>query len=192
MPEASSTAEVIYYFLESNKIRINKNIANCLLTGILTDTKNFLYPSTSDQTIKIASEMLLYGARFPVIVEGSFRNKSMAAMKLWGKALNNLRVNTKFNFAYSVLTYDDISNCPVADEELEGISGFLSNLHNVNALIFLREEKIGIIRGSLRTSKPDIDVSKLAQILGGGGHKKASGFVAYGHIEKINGGFQII
>ena len=36
MPEASSTAEVIYYFLESNKIRINKNIANCLLTGILT------------------------------------------------------------------------------------------------------------------------------------------------------------
>jgi phosphoesterase RecJ-like protein len=192
LPEASSTAEVLYRFFKTNQIKINKNIATCILTGMLTDTNNFLYPSTSDTTIQIASEMLVYGARLPIILESAYRNKSIQAMKLWGRALSNLKINPRYNFAYSVLTYDDMIQCPVTDEELEGIAGFLSNLGNVSALLFLREEKNGIIRGSLRTAQPQIDVSQLAQILGGGGHKKASGFVICGHLEKTDNGFQVI
>jgi len=191
-PHVSSTAELIYYFLRSNNIKINKNLANCILTGILTDTGNLLYTSTTDKTIKIASEMLLYGARYPIILENTWQNKSLPAMKTWGQALSSLEINKKYNFAYSVLTNEEIENSGAIDEEFEGIAGFLSNLYGVKGVVFLREEKKGVIKGSLRTEYPNVDVSKLANHLGGGGHKKASGFKIEGTLEKTDSGWKII
>lgn len=191
IPEASSTVEILYNFFKTNQIKINKNIANCILAGILTDTGNFLYPSTTEHTIKISSKMLQLGARFPTVLENTWRNKSLAAMKIWGKALNNLQINSEYNFAFSVLAYEDISGTDVTEEELEGISGFLSNLHEVKGLLFIREEEKGKIKGSLRTTRHNVNVSKLARYLGGGGHAKASGFIIKGNLEKTNGGWMI-
>jgi len=191
-PQAASTTEVLYYFLKANKIKVNKNIANCILTGILTDTANFLYPSTSKQTVKIASEMLTRGARMPQIMENTWRNKSLASMKIWGKAISRLQINPKYNFAFTVLTLKDVTSNGVAEEELEGIAGFISNLHNVKGILLLREQPNGMIKGSLRTSQPQIDISRLAQILGGGGHAKASGFKIKGRLKQINGGWRIV
>jgi len=190
--KASSTVEVLYYFLKANKVRFNKNFANCILTGILTDTGNLLYESTSEKTIKITSEMLVYGARYPMILENTWRNKSLLSMRVWGKAMSNLKINSFYNFAYSFLTKEDIQNSGVTEEELEGIPGFLSNLSGVKALVFMREEDGGKIKGSLRTTHPDVDISKLAQILGGGGHKRASGFVIDGHFEEVDGNWRIV
>lgn len=192
IPSLSSTAEVVYHFLKYNKIKMNKNYANCILTGILTDTGNFLFPSTSDTTIKIASEMLVYGARFPKITESAYKNKSLSAIKLWGKAMNNLKVNKKYNIAYSLLTYEDIKESGASEEELEGISNFLSNMKDVSMLIFLREDENGRIRGNIRTAQPHINVTPLAKLLGGGGHAKASGFTIQGRIEKTDKGYKII
>lgn len=192
LPALSSTAEVVYNFLRYNQINLNKNYANCVLTGILTDTGNFLFPSTSDTTVKIASEMLTYGASFPKIIASAYQNKSLEAIKLWGIALNNLKINKKYNVAYSLLTNEDIKKSGATDEELEGISNFLSNLSDVSMLVFLREEEPGKIKGSIRTAKPNIDVSLLAKILGGGGHAKASGFTINGRLEKTENGFQIL
>lgn len=190
--ESSSTAEVLYYFFKINKIKINKNIANCILTGILTDTGNFLFPSTSNKTISIASEMMVYGAKFPMIIENTARNKSLEAMKIWGKAINNLQINKKYNFAFSVLTQDDVKTKNVTEEELEGVTEFLSNLYGVKALLLIRELGGGKIKGSLRTSHPDVDVSKIAKKMGGGGHKKASGFTITGELIKLRNGWEVI
>lgn len=192
LPDSSSTAEVLYDFFKANNIRFNKNLANCLLAGILTDTGNFLYPSTSDKTVKVGAEMLAAGARFPLILENTWRNKNLPGMKFWGKAISNLNINPEYNFAYTVLTYDDIAQSGVADEEFDGIAGFLSNLHGVSGLLVLREDTKGKLKGSLRTAHPDIDISRLAKILGGGGHAKSSGFVLEGHIEKTEAGWKVI
>ena len=193
-PDASSTAEILYEFLKANKIKINKNIANCVLTGILTDTANFLYPSTSPQTIKISSEMLAKGAKLPQIMESTLRNKSLSSMKIWGKAMSRLKINPKYNFAWTVLTLDDVNgNGSIIDEEeLEGIAGFISNLHNVHGVMLLREQPDNIIKGSLRTSDNNVDISKLARALGGGGHPKSSGFKIEGRMERIGEGWKII
>ena len=191
IPEASSTAEVLYGFFRTNFIKINKKIANCILTGILTDTGNFLYPSTTDKTVNIASEMLLHGAKYPLITEETWRNKSLGAMKLWGKAIGGLEINKKYNLAYTVLTKKDIDDCGCSDEEMEGISGFLSNLYGVNGLMLLREVEGGAMKGSLRTAHAKIDISKLAHRLGGGGHKKASGFFLSGNLKNTNGRWKV-
>ncbi|MDD5032448.1 MAG: DHH family phosphoesterase, partial [Patescibacteria group bacterium] len=121
-PEAVATTEILYYFFKANKIKITKNIANCLLTGILTDTGNFLYPLTSDKAVSIASEMLLYGARFPQIVKNTLYNKSLAAMKLWGRALTNLKINEKYNFAFSIMTLREMEKFSEDEDIFDSIS----------------------------------------------------------------------
>ncbi|MBU4347322.1 bifunctional oligoribonuclease/PAP phosphatase NrnA [Patescibacteria group bacterium] len=191
-PRAAATTEVLYNFLKANRIKINKNIANCVLTGILTDTANFLYPSTSQQTVEIASEMLVKGAKMPQIMENTWRNKSLNSMKLWGKAMSRLKINSEYNFASSILTLEEIAESGADEEELEGIAGFISNLDNVKGIIFLREQPNGVVKGSLRTSRRDIDVSLLARQLNGGGHAKASGFKIEGRLEETRSGWKII
>jgi len=135
--------------------------------------------------------MLLHGAKYPLIIEETWRNKSLSAMKLWGKAIGGLEINTKYNIAYTVLTKKDIEDCDCSDEEMEGISGFLSNLYGVNGLMLIREVGGGAIKGSLRTSHDKVDVSKLARRLGGGGHKKASGFFISGKLKDTKEGWII-
>lgn len=166
-------------------------MANCILTGILTDTGNFLYPSTSPETVNIASEMLTKGAKLPQIMENTWRNKSIASMKTWGKAMSRLKINQQYNFGFTVLKSKDVP-AEVSEEELEGLAGFLSNLNVVNGIMLLRQLPDGRIKGSLRTSKPNLDVSKLARSLGGGGHAKAAGFTVEGKLEKTTNGWRII
>ncbi len=90
-PECASTTEVLYHFLKANQIALNKNYANCILTGLLTDTDNFLFPITSDRSINIASEMLVYGARFPQILESTWRNKSLVCDAALGTSLKQFK-----------------------------------------------------------------------------------------------------
>lgn len=191
-PEASSTTEILYRFFIENNLTITKNIANCILTGILTDTANFLHPTTTKNAINIASEMLLYGAAFPKITKHTWRNKDLASMKLWGLVLSNLEINPKYNIAFSVLTLEDVKKFGNDKEMYDGIAGFLSNINNIAAVMFLREEEKGKIKGSLRTSRSDVDVSKMANYLGGGGHSNASGFMIEGSIEKTEKGWKIL
>jgi phosphoesterase RecJ-like protein len=188
---AASTTEVLYDFFRHNGIRLNKNISTCILTGIVSDTGNFLYPSTSDKTIRIASEMLIYGANLPKIISKIIKNKSLAGMKIWGLVMSRLQINKKYNMGIALLTDEDVKDNPIDQDEIEGVSGFLSNIKGVNGILFLRELEPGKIKGSLRTSDSDLDVSKLARILGGGGHKKASGFIIPGKMIEKNGRFVI-
>ena len=190
-PAASSTSELIYDFYRANRIKLNKNMANCVLTGIATDTKFFFFPNTSNKTIDIASELLKRGARLPPILESTWRNKSLGAMKLWGKAINNIVINKKYSLAVSVLNETDLKDASATAEELEGISEFLSNMNDARAILLLRQEG-SLIRGNLRTNHPDADVSKLAQALGGGGHVKAAGFTITGRLEKTERGWKVI
>lgn len=202
-PDKAAAVEIIYNFLKENKVTLNKNLANCILTGILTDTGNFLYSSSSNVNIAIASEMLNYGAQFPKIVNNTLHNQNILTMKLWGITMENLRINERYNIAYSVISKNDIDELlkigSAADIErylnydvYGDIAGFLSTLSEVQAVMLLREEKEGRIKGSLRTSRPDVDISTLAQQLGGGGHPKASGFVIDGHINKTADGWEIV
>jgi bifunctional oligoribonuclease and PAP phosphatase NrnA len=189
-PSVTSTAEVIYYFFKANHLKIGKTVANCLLTGIMTDTAFFVYPSTSEQAIDIASEMLKRGARLPQIMEYAWHNKSLAAMKVWGAAIGNLVINPRYNLAFSVLTGDETSLNGITAEELEGVAGFLNNLSGVKATLLLREEN-GHIRGSLRSNYPGLDISRLARLFGGGGHAKAAGFVMEGRLVKTENRWKI-
>ncbi|HTW96890.1 MAG TPA: bifunctional oligoribonuclease/PAP phosphatase NrnA [Candidatus Methylomirabilis sp.] len=192
--EKTSTAEVLYYFFSFNNLEIDKDIANCLLTGILTDTGNLLFGAVTPETIRIASSLLLHGATFPKITRRTVQNTSLAAVKAWAKILDNLKLNEKYNLAYSVLTYEEIQSLRQKygnENLLDAATDILNNVDGVKAVIFLREEEPGKIRGSLRTKDARVDVSRLAAFLGGGGHPRAAAFRLPGHIIKTETGWKI-
>ena len=189
-PELSSTAELIYNFIVVNKIVFGRDLADCILTGILTDTGNFLYPSASDATMQAASASLEAGAHYTKIVNYTLRNKDMAMIKMWGLALDRLHLNTRYQMATSVITRDDIlqifgsDNFDSAAESdfFSGLAGFLSNLAGAKAIMLLYEDQRGLIKGSLRSTPDGFLVDKLARALGGGGHERAAGFSLPGRL----------
>jgi len=179
--DSASTTELVYDFFKANKIPINKNIATSILTGISVDTNNFLYQSTTDRTVNISSELLAHGASLPKIMEKTMRNKKLSSLKLWGLAMSRLKINPKYNLAFTILTYDEIKNA--AEEDLDGIANYLGNLEDVAGVITLMEKENGVVKGSIRSSHPTQDMSVLARQFGGGGHTKASGFEIQGQIK---------
>lgn len=189
--EASSTTEILYYFFKLNKIKFTKNVANCILSGIIDDTDSFLHPNTTDKTTSIASEMLMWGAQYPKITKNKWFNKSLDSMKLWGIALSNLQINKKYNLAFSILKYEHTKNISDDDDIYTAIANYFSSLYGVKGVLFLREEKEGLIKGSLRSVHPTFDVSKIAKLLGGGGHPKSSGFSIEGKIENKNNQWRV-
>jgi phosphoesterase RecJ-like protein len=182
--ESSSTCEVLYNIISEVKIKINKNLATALLTGIMTDTGNLFYPITTEKTIKISSELMKRGARYPTILENTWRNKSINGMKIWGIAMRRLFVNPRYNMAITILTRQDFKETNATDEEMEGIPGFLSNISDADTLLVLREQDNGMLKGSLRSMNNNKDISRLAKQLGGGGHPMASAFTIDGVLMK--------
>lgn len=185
MKKASATAEVLYYFFHYNKIKINKNMAVSLLTGLITDTENFTNAGTSINSLKIASELIHRGANFNLLKNWFMKDKSIPALKLWGAVLSRLKKHEEHEIVYSYITYKDFTDLNVAEAESEGVANFLNNLSEGQASLLLKESEDGKIKGSFRTTKDDYDVSAIAKALGGGGHQKAAGFTIEGTIDEV-------
>lgn len=188
--DRASTTEVLYYFLTANKITLTKNSATCILTGILSDTGNFLYPNASGETINIASKMLNLGASFNKIINKTLGNRNLLTIKFLSRALDNLYINKEQQIAISVLRpsdFDEIGR-DFAPETFDDVAAVLGNLAEVKAVLFMREYEPGKIKGSWRSRPDGHDVSEFAKSMGGGGHKHAAGFQINGRITgDVNG-----
>lgn len=190
-PESASTTNIIYKFFMHHDIPISKEIATCLLTGILTDTGHFSNSGTTSESIDAAATLLLYGAHYYQINKNTIQNNDIQKMKIWGDVLSRLTFNEDLQIAYTVITQKNLAAYNVTSDAIDGISNFLNNLYGVKAVLVLKEENDGTLRGSFRSTHPDIDVSLLAKQLGGGGHKKAAGFTIKGQLQETENGWKI-
>ncbi|MFA7314990.1 MAG: DHH family phosphoesterase [Candidatus Magasanikbacteria bacterium] len=180
---SSSTAEVIYNYFLVNKIKINDNMATSLLTGLITDTDNFSNSATSKDALSMASYLINKGARFKKIHDYIIMDKNVAILKLWGIVLNRLEVHQKTNIAYTYIQQADLKKCEVTEEEIGGLSNMMNHLKEGKAVFVFKEKTNGNIKASTRTTLENVDLAKIAQLFGGGGHKKAAGFEIPGPIE---------
>ena len=168
-------------------------MATALLTGIVTDTGNFAYQSTTKQSIETASRLLSIGADFEGISKANIYNKTINILKLWGIVMRRIVFNKDLKMVTTALFKKDLDDLNLNEEAGEGISNYLNNLSKKNRFsLLLKEYEIGKVKGSLRTTRDDIDVSTIAQKFGGGGHKKAAGFEVEGKLVFNNGQWQII
>jgi len=190
--KASSAAEILWDLLEKMNIEMDKDIATSLLTGLYTDTGGFKHSNTSPKTLEIAAELLKYGGKIKVISRNVSLNKTIPAMKLWGIALLRLRQNKELGIISSVITKKDLKDCSASYDDLAGVINLINTIPNAKAAILFYETADNKIRASLRTENDKIDVSRLAGVFNGGGHKKASGFTIDGEFRFEGNDWKII
>src|SRR3990167_11090271 len=113
----------------------------------------------------------------------SLKNKTVGGLKVWGGVLSRLETDKETDTVYTYITREDTVRHDVSEEEIEGVANFMNVLGEGRASLILKERENGQVKGSFRTTKDDVDVSLYAKALGGGGHKKAAGFLIDGPIE---------
>jgi phosphoesterase RecJ-like protein len=181
IPEASSTAEVLYRLFKDWQITWNSDIATSISCGMITDTNGFKNAATSYKCLDAASEMIKQGARPHNIIKATLTNTNINNLRIWGRALERLKKSEKYDIVYTWINQNDFKECQVDESSTEGIINFLHVLKNAKIIMTLTEMKNNTIKTSLRTTT-DIDLTKLAGIFGGGGHKKAAGFSLPGRL----------
>jgi len=188
----SSACELLYDLFNVWRVLLDKDIATALLNGMIFDTEVFSNAATHLSTLRAAAQLLNLGARQQQIQTNFLRNKTLGLLKLWGKGFERLTFNPKYKLAFTVLLPTDFTDSGVAASESgQGLSNFFNDLTGVDIVLVLIDYGSGIVKGSLRTTHDDVDVSALAKIFGGGGHRKASGFSLPGKLVYNEGNWQI-
>ncbi|RJQ33999.1 hypothetical protein C4566_02625 [Candidatus Parcubacteria bacterium] len=189
--DASSTAEVLYRLFSDWKINWNKEIANSLVCGLVTDTGGFRNPATTYQSLDAVADLVNKGANPHQIMSLTINNTNVASLRLWGRALERLKRNPKYDLVYTFITNQDLLDCEASEADSEGLANFLHILKEGKISMVLKESKDGYIKVSLRTTS-NVDLSKLAQYFGGGGHKKAAGFSLPGKLVYDNNKLKVV
>ena len=181
----SSTAEIVHDLFDEMNITATKNIAHCLLAGIVYDTENFANPATTFNSMKAASVLMVRGANLQQILSDLYRNKTLPALRFWGQVFSGLHYNGQHDIAVSVVTQKDIKQHGLAEEIIDGMANFLSRTIDTKIILVLNERDDGTIKGSLRTNHDSADVKRVAEYFGGGGHVKSSGFSINGRLQRV-------
>jgi phosphoesterase RecJ-like protein len=173
-----STCQMVYHFFEmlDEVSAINKEIATCLYTGIMTDTGSFRFPSTTSTTHRIIADLIDKGANNAKIHNNVYDTNSYGRLQLLGCALRNLKVIKELNTAYITLNQEELNTYNYQKGDTEGVVNYALSLEGVIfAAIFIEDEEQQIIKISLR-SKGSFSVNKFSrQHFDGGGHVNAAG-----------------
>lgn len=181
-PKASSTSEVLYGLLDER--RISKEIAECLYTGIIHDTGVFKYSCTSAKTMQIAGKLMETGIDFTNIIDGSFYRKTYIQNQILGRALLESITFLHGACIFSVVRLKDMKFYGVTSKDLDGIIDQLRVTEGVQCAIFVYETEAQRYKVSLR-SNTELDVAKIAEYFGGGGHVRAAGCTMSGSIYDV-------
>ena len=175
--KAVATAELIYKFIVrmGDKEKINLDSANCLYTGILTDSGSFKFNSTTPDVHHITAELLQIGVKPYDIFENLFDTNRLNRLQFVGYCLlNKLKVLPEYNTAYITITKEELKQFQITTGDTEGLVNYPLSIKGIKlaCLIVDRTERVKL---SLR-SKGDIAVNEIcSKYFEGGGHKNASG-----------------
>ena len=173
-----STCEMIYNFivLLNQKSLIDKTIATCLYTGILTDSGGFRFPKTTGTTHRIVAEFIELGVENTEIPTLLFDNNSYERLQLLGRALQNMKVLFHKKTSYISLSQKELDEFNYVKGDTEGIVNYGLTIKGiVFAAIFIEHRDENIIKISFR-SQGDFDVNQFArEHFNGGGHINAAG-----------------
>lgn len=182
---AAATGEIIFKLLtEYMRLPVTRDIALCLYTAIITDTGGFRFSNTTPETMEIAGALMRTGIDFVSANKKVFDRISHAKLFLMKQTMNSLKLLFDGKLAVSYLRWEDISSLNAKLDDSEGLVNIGRNIEGVEVSLFLREEKPGSFKGSLRSNEY-VDVASIAEKFGGGGHKRAAGFSAEGDLEDI-------
>lgn len=180
----SSTCELIAKIFIDLDIKFNEDISTALFTGICTDTGRFLYNSTTQDTFEIAASLIKNGADKSYIMEKLFQSHNLKARKLSTKILSNSEFLYDNKVVISSITNDILEEYNLEVSDLNDVINYYRDTNEVEISCFIKEKLDGGFKISFR-SKNNIDVSKIAESFGGGGHFSAAACQINGEIDVV-------
>lgn len=180
---ASAVGEMIYNLCKATGVRVTKEIAECVYTALITDTGSFHFSNTTERTFKVASELMRSGVKPAKTAEAVFSSYPWSRIQLMGAVLSTARRDATGRVALLRHSLEMQRTANASDEDADGFVNYPLTVEEVEAVAMLKESAPGVYRTSLR-SKGDVNVAKVAEIFGGGGHRNAAGCTLSGSWEE--------
>ena len=180
---ASAVGEMIYNLCKATGVRVTKEIAECVYTALITDTGSFHYSNTTERTFKVASELVRTGVKPAKTAEAVFASYPWSRIELMAAVLSTARRDETGHVACMRQSLEMQQRAKASDEDADGFVNYPLTVEEVEAVAMLKEYEPGIYRTSLR-SKGDVNVAKVAERFGGGGHRNAAGCTLRGSWEE--------
>ncbi len=183
-PNAAAACEIIYQIAVELGVNITKEIANCLYTGIATDTGCFRFSNTTERTHQIASKLMEVGCDFAIINKKMFDTKSKGRMALEYSVYNTMVYFAGGKGAIMCVTQDTLNSLNVSSDDIEGIEAIPRAIEGVLMGITVKEKEDKSFKISVRTNK-GISASEFCKKFDGGGHPAAAGCRLTGTLEEV-------
>ena len=186
--DASSTAEVLADVFAALGVSLTPEIAEALYAGLVTDTGRFQYSNTTPKALRLAAELLEAGADIQRVFQGVYESMDFAKVKLLARALDRATLYHHGRVVVSYLLKTDFGEVGAAEPYSEGIIDVLRAVEGAELAALIREPPRDVIparKVSLRSSDDRVDVSAIARLSGGGGHRQAAGFSSDLSIDEI-------
>ncbi len=182
VPDASSTCELVFQQIPEEEL--TKTIAECLYTGMVTDTGVFQYSSTHSSTMNAAGKLMDQGIDYPWIVDRVFNEKTFSQNRILGLALLKAKQNADKTVISCVITKQEMEEYGVLPKHMEGVVEQLRCTKDVVVSILLYETEEGTYKGSTRAKGHVVNLVPVVESYNGGGHKMAAGFSYTGDPEQ--------
>ncbi|ADL07991.1 DHH family phosphoesterase [Thermosediminibacter oceani] len=180
----SSVGEMVYFLLKALDISIDYDIAVCLYTSIITDTGSVKYSNTTPSCLRILAELVELGVKPEVISREVFEKKSLESVMLLKEVLGTLRVCEDGKLAYMTVTKNMMKTTGAKEEDIDGFINYAREIEGVEVAIIFKEQENLKVKVGLRANEW-VDVSKIAEEFGGGGHARAAGCTIEGPMHKV-------
>jgi bifunctional oligoribonuclease and PAP phosphatase NrnA len=186
--DASSTAEIVRDVLRELGVDLTREIAEALYVGLVTDTGRFQYSNTTPKALRLAAELVEAGVDVHGIFREVYESVQFAKLKLLARALERAQLYEGGRLVVTYLVKDDYTDVGAEEPYYEGIIDYLRAVEGSEVVALIREpprEDGTARRISLRSSHDEVDVSAIARLEGGGGHRQAAGFSSEEPIAEI-------
>lgn len=180
---ACATCIILLKFFEYCDYKITKDIATALLAGIYFDTGSLMHSNTDHSVFSAVASLIRRGGNLGLVTKNLFKTIPVGQMRLLGRILERTRINDE-GIVTSAAMESDYDEVGAKQEDASRAVDFLNMIAGSNFCILLSDGDKGEVKGSVRTQRDDLDISKVASALGGGGHKKAAGFGVPGKIRE--------
>ncbi len=172
-PEASSCGEVLYNYFKKNDWEFTNDAAICLYTAIMTDTGNFKYENTSPNALRAAADLIELGANPSKLYKLCYESKTKNFVLFQNYCVNKAEFLNDNKIAYTTVYKKDLEKFSAGDDYTDGIAETLRAIDSTEVAFVLKEVESKVTKVSMRSKK--IDVAKICEQFGGGGHTFAAG-----------------
>jgi phosphoesterase RecJ-like protein len=186
--DASCTAEIVYELAVLLDAEITPEIASALYVGLVTDTGKFMYENTNARTHRIAADLIEAGVDVDETYRRLYEHVPLEKLRLLSHALDGIQHHCGGRLVLAYVTAADYEASGAGEEMTEGIIDHLRSVEGARVAALIRDlgdRGRAARKVSLRSSDGEVDVSAIARVNGGGGHKRAAGFSTDLELEEL-------